>query len=362
MSSLRDTIVQYIDEQLDTMARRPEMWGPPHCVELQVLQLLEFRSVTLRPEMEQVNPRAVIDAYRQFLTRRFPGAPPFPLAILLERNHRAIELMPILGEFRTALVREMMPESEFAAHDLVLRLRMRPEVKVPSARSLSSYYDTFHRVLRAVARPTGSRGQAPQHIEKAIDFTMADVRVIPANGEPAQVILPLDQPEPAETERITDALDHIVTVNEWAANPRGKVTELHRLLGQEIAPQRVAAQVLRLMPGEEDAVQTVELGGRLIQRSEPVMIRPSYATRILEVISQEEHTLQEFDQVGVIRAIDMDQNSMRIVSTGRTFKCWMKYPSLLEVAKRTIGGAVRVIGQEYKEKGNLVIIVHKIRP
>jgi hypothetical protein len=362
MSASQDTILRYIDDQLDAIARVPAMWGPPQCVELQVLQLLEFRSVTLRPELEKNNPRAVLDSYDEFLARRFPGAPPAPLAVLLESEQRSSELMTILGEFRRMLVRKMKPENVFAMHDVVLKLLMRPDVRIPPARSLSSYYDIFHRVLRAIVRPSGTRGRTSQGLEDAIDFGMDDVRVIPANGEPAQVILPLDQSEPAETERVTHALSEIVTVNEWAADPGRDVTELRDLLDGEGAPPRIAAQMLRLMPEQEAAVQTVELGGRLVGRSRPITIRPAYAARMLEVISHEKGRRRRFDQVGVIRAVDIDQRSMRIKSEGGSFKCWMDDPRLLERASSALGGRMRVIGQEYREPGHTVIIVYEIRP
>lgn len=359
MSAAQDTILRYIDDQLDAIARASGMWGPPHCVELQVLQLLEFRSVTLRPELEKSNPRAVLDSYDEFLARRFPGASPAPLAVLLESETRSSELMTILGEFRGELEHEMKPENVFAAHDLVLKLLMRPDIRIPPARSLSSYYDIFHRVLRAIVRPSGTRGRMSQGIEDAIDFGMDDVRVIPANGEPAQVILPLDQPKSSETERVTHALNEIVTVNEWAADPGSDVAELRHQLHGEGAPPRIAAQMLRLMP--EKAVQAVELGGRLVGRSGPVTIRPVYAARMLEVISHEQGPRRRFDQVGVIRAVDIDQRSMRIKSESGSFKCWMDDPRLLERASSALGGRMRVIGQEYKEPGHTVIIVHEIR-
>lgn len=360
MSAAQDAILRYIDDQLDAIARAPEMWGPPQCVELQVLQLLEFRSVTLRPQLEKNNPRAVLDRYDEFIARRFPGAPPAPLAVLLEGMKRSSELMTILGEFRRALAQDMQPENVFAVHDLVLKLVMRPDVEIPPARSLSAYYDVFHRVLRAIVRPSGTRGRASQGIEDAIDFVMDDVRVIPANGQPAQVIVPLDQSKPAETERVTGALQEIVTINEWAADPGRDVAELRRLLPGEAAPPRIAAQMLRLMP--EKAVQAVQLGGRLVGRSGPVTIRPAYAARMLEVISHERVPHRPFDQVGVIRAVDIEQRSMRIKGERKAFKCWMDDPRLLEPAIHGLWQRMRVIGQEYKALGDPVIIVHEIRP
>ncbi len=67
MSSLQDRVLRFIDEQLDAIRKRPGMWGPDIAVELQILQLLEFRSVLLRPALEDANPRAVLDAYEEFL-------------------------------------------------------------------------------------------------------------------------------------------------------------------------------------------------------------------------------------------------------------------------------------------------------
>lgn len=110
MISLQSTILGYIDEQLDAMQKHPRMWGPDLCVELQYLQLLEFRSVTLRPELERTNPRAVLEAFSEFLARRFPGSPPVPLSSLLARERREGELMIVLGEFRRVLVPQMIPE------------------------------------------------------------------------------------------------------------------------------------------------------------------------------------------------------------------------------------------------------------
>ena len=107
MNSLRDTLLEYIDGQLDAIARTPGMWGPPIGVELQVLQLIKFRSVTVRPEFDRQNPRTVLRAYNAFLARKFPGAPPVPLAVILEQDGRTDELMQILQEFRDEQVREM---------------------------------------------------------------------------------------------------------------------------------------------------------------------------------------------------------------------------------------------------------------
>ncbi|WP_044250860.1 hypothetical protein [Chondromyces apiculatus] len=111
MTTLQGNLVRYIDEQLDAIERRPRMWGPDLCVELQYLQLLEFRSATLRPELERQDPRAVLDEFARFLALNFPGAPPLPLTALLAESHRERELVAFLREFRRMLIIQMGAES-----------------------------------------------------------------------------------------------------------------------------------------------------------------------------------------------------------------------------------------------------------
>ena len=172
----------------------------------------------------------------------------------------------------------------------------------------------------------------------------------------------LDQIELTEIDRVKLALEEIVTVNEWAADSRRRVADLRARLPNESAPQRVVAQALRLMPNEEDAVQTVELGGRLVERPRPVVIQPFYAPRMLEVIKEDVDDRRDFDRVGTVRAVDIDQRSMRVNVEGKSYKCWMDDPQLVAVARGTLGNRVRVIGHQYNESGSTVIIVHAIQP
>ncbi|AKT37740.1 hypothetical protein [Chondromyces crocatus] len=109
--SLQSIIVRYVDEQLDAIEKHPRMWGPDLCVELQYLQLLEFRAIALRPAHELSNPRAVLDAFTRFLASEFSGAPPVPLSALLAKEHREGELAKLLRAFREQLTSDMVAES-----------------------------------------------------------------------------------------------------------------------------------------------------------------------------------------------------------------------------------------------------------
>ena len=98
MSLLQRTLLEFIDERLESLLRVPEMWGSDESVELQVLQLLEFRLLTLSPSLKDEVAR-VQQEYVQYVRERFPGEPPEPLAMLLSRHGRSAELTSILRGF-----------------------------------------------------------------------------------------------------------------------------------------------------------------------------------------------------------------------------------------------------------------------
>lgn len=187
------------------------------------------------------------------------------------------------------------------------------------------------------------------------------MHVTRANGMPAQVVLQLDQRKSTETQRVRYALEELVAVNEWAANPTLQVMQLRERLPEEGESQRVVAQALRLMPNEEDDVQTVELSGRFVPRLLPVAIRPAYAARMLEVIKEDDSEPHSFAQVGIVRAVDIDQRSIRVKGDNKTYKCWMATESLIPIAQETLGKRVHIIGHEYKRFGSDVIIVQAIK-
>lgn len=363
MSSLQYRLLRFIDEQLDEIHKRPAMWGPDIAVELQILQLLEFRSVVLRPALEAENPRAVLDAYEEFLARKFPDHPPVALASILARDERNNELTLFLQEFRHEQEEEVVPEDVFASHDLVLKLWLDATVTAPRASTLSSYYDVFRRVLRAISRPRGSRGRASQAIEDAIDFSMTDVGIFPANGVPAHIVLPLDRVAADGAAEVEEGIQRLVAVNDWATRRRAPVSELvDHLSGHEMA-QHVAAQALRLMPSSAEQMQLVELGGKLIGRQETVRIEPKCAERMVGVVKQSTK-LTEFDATGSIRAVDKDQCSMRFrLIPARpgltTVQCWMENPHVFDKANKAQfeNARIRVTGKYYKEPGSPALVV-----
>lgn len=107
MSSTEDNIVTYVDEQLAAIFAAPEMWGSSEAIELQVIQLLEVRALTLRPEIEKQNPRGVLEAFQSLVSEEFPNAPPYPLHGLVEEYGSQGEFIRCLRRISKKIVKEM---------------------------------------------------------------------------------------------------------------------------------------------------------------------------------------------------------------------------------------------------------------
>jgi hypothetical protein len=247
-------------------------------------------------------------------------------------------------------------EDPFQVHDLVLQLRLRPDAKLPRASSLSAYYDVLRRVLRALARSRGTRGRASHDLEEAIDFAMPDVTVVPANAASAHVLLPLEQLDRKEAPRVERALSQIATASTWAADPDSPVGALKQRLPEGTLSELVAAQTLRLMPSAEADVRSVELGGKLLGRPEPIVLRPAYAGRMVEVLRQETEP-HPFDEVGSVRAVDMDQRTLRLRVTSGSVRCWLDTPELIELGRSALGQRARVKGRLHRAPGSPPVVV-----
>ncbi|HEX3475757.1 MAG TPA: hypothetical protein VHT91_12075 [Kofleriaceae bacterium] len=90
-------LIDFIDERLNHMLEAPSMWGSSESVELQILQLLEIRSLVLGAPDAQSHWHQVQIDYERFIAAHFPGAPPTTLTVLLEQE--PIKLIPLLAQF-----------------------------------------------------------------------------------------------------------------------------------------------------------------------------------------------------------------------------------------------------------------------
>lgn len=106
MKELRDEIVTWVDERIEDMLAAPRMWGSDEAVELQVLLLLEIRTLALRPEELAANPRCILDAYAAYLTKTYPAKPNRPLSQIVETDHLGLTLAAALRPFRDQMVKQ----------------------------------------------------------------------------------------------------------------------------------------------------------------------------------------------------------------------------------------------------------------
>ena len=90
-------LIDFIDERLDHMIEAPGMWGSSESVELQILQLLEIRSLVLGAPDAQSHWHHVQTDYERFIAVHFPGAPPTTLTVLLDQQPS--KLIPLLAQF-----------------------------------------------------------------------------------------------------------------------------------------------------------------------------------------------------------------------------------------------------------------------
>lgn len=90
-------LVDFIDERLNHMIEAPSMWGSSESVELQILQLLEIRSLVLGAPDGQSHWHHVQTDYERFIAAQFPGSPPTTLTALLDQEPGKV--IPLLAQF-----------------------------------------------------------------------------------------------------------------------------------------------------------------------------------------------------------------------------------------------------------------------
>lgn len=99
MSETKDNILSLIESRLDNMIHAPQMWGGPEAVEMQILTALEIRTMCISPNLITEKPRVVIDAYVDFLMKKFPTYGRLPLHQIVEDPHG-----DGAGEFRNTIL------------------------------------------------------------------------------------------------------------------------------------------------------------------------------------------------------------------------------------------------------------------
>jgi hypothetical protein len=339
MKGLRSAILGWIEERTSDMLEAPRAWGSDEAVEMQSILLLELRALALQPERELENPRRVLDAYMAYLNKTYPRKPNRPLFQIVEGDDLGHNLGRELRRFLDAFEPTLLEENPFEHNRLAIRLRFKHGC-TPRASAVTGYYEEFRRAARATARKPGTTvGRVAKEVEAATDFELADVRVTPRNGLPAEALLLLGGSEGQQDflteDLVRDALSGMVGLGEWAGSPAG-VDDLS--IDSVQRRTLLAVQTLRILPRGD--VEEVAVGGQFIGRSRPVALRQSYEGRIVQAVgtTTPPTPIERHDE---IRAFDRDRGQLLL---GRDrLRCFVRSEFLPKVV--AVGESARVAGR-----------------
>jgi len=104
-------LVEFIAVRLESMLRRPAVWGSNLSVEEQVLQLLEIRRVLLDPASKMDGRRAINPGYRRYVAKAVPSDSATPLAVRLGEQGRDDEFVSILQAYVALELAEVTVET-----------------------------------------------------------------------------------------------------------------------------------------------------------------------------------------------------------------------------------------------------------
>lgn len=99
MSPAEDRLLAFVASRLESMLRRPAIWGSLLSVEERILQLLELRRVLLVPSLSANDTHHLLRSYSQFISETLDDATVEPLASQLEQRGRANEFAALMGKF-----------------------------------------------------------------------------------------------------------------------------------------------------------------------------------------------------------------------------------------------------------------------
>ncbi|HWO24054.1 MAG TPA: hypothetical protein VNO30_35170 [Kofleriaceae bacterium] len=149
MSPAENRLLAFVASRLESMLRRPAIWGSLLSVEERILQLLELRRVLLVPSLSADDTHQLLRSYSRFISETLDDATVEPLASQLEQRGRADEFAVFmrrfvereLAEFLVDIDRSEDPAIERAEHietmDRILAL-MREEAIAHARRGSSS--------------------------------------------------------------------------------------------------------------------------------------------------------------------------------------------------------------------------------
>jgi hypothetical protein len=360
MSDHLAIIARRIDRSIDQMTFAPEMWGPPECLELQALLLLEMRAVATRSSVLHGKPSGVRDAYRAFIKRSLGGEPgPFLLSALLGE---ATERLPALLKQFADEFDKWLPFDKHDDDEVTLELEGAPGAATISFDAVCRYYEQFHRGLQDLTQLSRSKLQRTDRrlASMATDYAVPDVSVVPRRGGAGPMVtLRLSQPSEGtrslydgrtELERpVESAFSKAARVARWSASS-DSVADTKGLFSTENERLDVAYHSMKLVPTA--GLASVRIRGKMLGNEGPIELKPDQASRMLSILEDAQQSTP-FIQDGDVRAIDLDQGWFRIRYGTDTIKCWVKEKrTLIDTAHAALSNrkTIRVVGRRFDRR------------
>lgn len=351
-NDLRLTISSWVDGRVHDILSAPRMWGESlEAVEMQVLTLLQVRALAVDSKRELLQPRRILDRYVEILAERFGIRPAQPVhQICGENEARFVEVLTTLSKALSDHL-EVQKDDFFARSYLGIELSFKPGQGV-TAQTVTSFYENFRHATRALARSDArGTGRAGKTIEGETDFELDGVKITPHNGVPAsaRIVLgaPYGQHDIISREKVKDALGQMLDLGERAeTGVAAKVEDFGSALEMK---ERVRAfvQTLRILP--RGRVAEVKVGGAFVARPVPVRLREAHQSILVTAMSQYLEP-SPYDQVAVIRAIDLDKGSF---THGRKItgqvQCYV-HSDLVQDQLSRVGVTARVVGMRYRPR------------
>jgi hypothetical protein len=338
------------------------MWGASlEAIEMQVLTLHEVRALAADVAREGANPRRVLDEYVRLLADRFKGQPPLPLyqAVGGEDEQRFVTILREVSARLREPASIVSDDELFSRSYLAIDLRFAPG-QFLSTQAVTSYYEDFRRAMRSLARyGTGRTGRVEKPIEIATDFALESMQITPLNGVPARARLELGAPY-AQLDfrggKVHEAIDQIMDLASRAdAQGFDAVLDFGGDLDAETRT-RALVQTMRVLP--RGGIEEVTLGGTYTARA-PVRLRKLHAPKLMAAVAKDMEP-SNYDQITLIRAIDLDRGSLIHGRTPRDRIACHASSDLLE-GVTTVGVLARIVGKRYEPpSGSPFVIVEQI--
>lgn len=380
MNPLRTRIERWSDGVLDGIRQCPAMYGPVDSVEAQALLLVVVREIIAAPAARGDVERSILRAWRAHVQRSLGVDRADTLARCLEERHphdpdaQFRALIEVLDPFVRERLGALAPSSPFASNDLALVARLHKRRPLPTAARVGALLGLVGQVLRSVVRQDARRGRLRREVEDAITIRPAgSVEIIPENGIGAQIVIPLAWPPPAQTSlpevddvgrRVREAFDRFVNVTAWAASNADPLERLVEAIPDPAARTRMALDAVRLVPSAAGAIEAIEIGGREIQRFVPVSLRSEARGRLVDALRQVQAPT-EFDAIGAMRMIDLDDGRLRlrIRDSVETTEVWLPDMGAAENVATLLGRDVRVVGQRFsRPTGSSFVVAESVVP